>query len=170
MYGFKAVAKYDGWRRGVVRGEVHDRNAAVLGGVAGHAGLFGTAAGVAILARQFLPGSELFDLDELGLFVTPRTSPQGDLRTIGFQVPQGDDAVTAAAFSSRAFGHTGFTGTSLFIDPGDATICVLLTNRSIRAREPPTCWPCAGAFTRPWRGCWPAEGLPARCSGFRALR
>ena len=129
MYGFKAVAEYDGWRRGVVRGEVHDRNAAVLGGVAGHAGLFGTAAGVAILARQFLPGSELFDLDELGLFVTPRTSPHGDLRTIGFQVPQGDDAVTAAAFSSRAFGHTGFTGTSLFIDPGDATICVLLTNR-----------------------------------------
>ena len=129
MYGFKAVAEYGGWRRGVVRGEVHDRNAAVLGGVAGHAGLFGTAAGVALLARQFLPGSELFSLDELGLFVTPRTSPQGDLRTIGFQVPQGDDAVTAAAFSCRAFGHTGFTGTSLFIDPGDATLCVLLTNR-----------------------------------------
>lgn len=128
-YGFKAVAGYDGWRRGVVRGEVHDRNAAVLGGVAGHAGLFGTAAGVAFLARQFLPGSELFDLDELGLFVTPRTSPLGDLRTIGFQVPQGADAVTAAALSSRTFGHTGFTGTSLFIDPGDATICVLLTNR-----------------------------------------
>ncbi len=129
MYGFKVVAEDGGWRRGVVRGEVHDRNAAVLGGVAGHAGLFGTAAGVAQLARQFLPGSELFELDELGLFVTPRTSPEGDLRTIGFQVPQGDDAVTAGAFSSRAFGHTGFTGTSLFIDPSDATVCVLLTNR-----------------------------------------
>jgi len=129
LYGFKAVAGYDGWRRGVVRGEVHDRNAAVLGGVAGHAGLFGTAAGVARLARQFLPGSHLFELDELGLFVTPRTSPEGDLRTLGFQVPQGDTAVTAAALSSRAFGHTGFTGTSLFIDPSDASICVLLTNR-----------------------------------------
>jgi len=132
--GFQAVAAYGGWRRGVVRGEVHDRNAAVLNGVAGHAGLFGTATGVALLARQFLPGSALFDLDELGLFVTPRTPPHGELRSIGFHVPRGDDAVTAGAFSSRTFGHTGFTGTSLFIDPGDATICVLLTNRVHPAR------------------------------------
>jgi len=84
---------------------------------------------VAVLARQFLPGSELFDLDELGLFVTPRTPAPGELRSIGFHVPRGENAVTGNAFSPRTFGHTGFTGTSLIIDPGDATICVLLTNR-----------------------------------------
>jgi CubicO group peptidase (beta-lactamase class C family) len=134
-HGAGAVASYAHWRRGVVRGEVHDRNAAVLGGVAGHAGLFGSAAGVAALGSQFLPGSLIFTLDELALFVTPRTPPAGELRSLGFQVPAGRDAVTAGALSPRAFGHTGFTGTSLFIDPEDGAICVLLSNRGHPAQR-----------------------------------
>jgi CubicO group peptidase (beta-lactamase class C family) len=127
--GAGAVASYPHWRRDVVHGEVHDRNAAVLGGVAGHAGLFGSAPGVAALGAQFLPGSQIFTLDELALFVTPRTPQDGELRTLGFQVPVGEKSVTAGALSPRAFGHTGFTGTSLFIDPEDGAICVLLSNR-----------------------------------------
>ena len=127
--GAGAVASYDHWRREVVHGQVHDRNAAVLGGVAGHAGLFGSARGVAALGSQFLPGSKIFSLGELALFVTPRTPPDGELRSLGFQVPSGSESVTAGALSPRAFGHTGFTGTSLFIDPEDGGICVLLSNR-----------------------------------------
>jgi len=107
----------------------------VLGGVAGHACLFGSAAGVAALGSQFLPGSLIFTLDELALFVTPRTPPAGELRSLGFQVPAGREAVTAGALSPRAFGHTGFTGTSLFIDPEDGAICVLLSNRGHPAQR-----------------------------------
>jgi CubicO group peptidase (beta-lactamase class C family) len=135
-HGAGAVASYDRWRRGVVHGEVHDRNAAILGGVAGHAGLFGSALGVAVLGSQFLPGSRIFSMDELALFVTPRTPPEGELRTLGFLVPVGQETVTAGALSPRAFGHTGFTGTSLFIDPEDGAVCVLLSNRGHPAQRP----------------------------------
>ncbi len=129
-----AAAARHPWRTGVVQGQVHDGNAAALGGVAGHAGLFGTVAGVARLGVQFLPGSDLFELDELSLFVTSRTPDQAQERSIGFRLA---DPAATGALSERAFGHTGFTGTSLFIDPQTAAIFVLLTNR-VHPAVPPT--------------------------------
>jgi CubicO group peptidase (beta-lactamase class C family) len=105
---------------------VHDKTADGHGGIAGHAGLFGDAAGVARLGSQFLPGSRLFELDELALFVTSRTPGGAQERSVGFRI---GDAAAGDALSPRAFGHTGFTGASLFIDPQTAALFVLLTNR-----------------------------------------
>ena len=127
--GRRRAAGYRGWRRGVVHGTVHDQNAFALHGVAGNAGLFGTARGVARLAAEYLPGSRLFDLDELALFVTPRSPRGGEQRGLGFQIAASPDSSAGPALSSRAFGHTGFTGTSLWIDPETAGVFVLLTNR-----------------------------------------
>jgi CubicO group peptidase (beta-lactamase class C family) len=115
-----------GWRQGVLRGVVHDQNAAALGGVAGHAGLFGEARAVGRLGAEFLPGSRLFRRGELRLFAAPAVREGGRGRTLGFEV---GSAAAGESLSPRAFGHTGFTGTSLFVDPATEGVFVLLTNR-----------------------------------------
>jgi CubicO group peptidase (beta-lactamase class C family) len=121
---------YNGWRTGVIWGEVHDHNARTLGGVAGHAGLFGTARAVWTLARQFLDGgSPVVPSDQRALFRTGLTSGLGQDRAVGFQLASTPGCSAGDAFSARAFGHVGFTGTSLWIDPDAGRICVLLTNR-----------------------------------------
>jgi len=133
--GRSAAARYRGWRRGMVRGTVHDQNAFALGGVAGNAGLFGTARGVATLAAEYLPGSRLFEFDELALFVTARSPTGGEQRSLGFQMAASPGSSAGDALSRRAFGHTGFTGTSLWIDPDTAGVFVLLTNRVHPVRQ-----------------------------------
>lgn len=115
------------------RGEVHDDNAYVMGGVAGHAGLFGTAAAVLEVARAWtepsLPGLRE---DVRDRFWRPSTVP-GSTRRLGWDGPSPDGTgVTGRAFSLQAVGHTGYTGTSLYIDPhaeGGPLIAVLLSNR-----------------------------------------
>ncbi|MFQ5764954.1 MAG: serine hydrolase, partial [Rhodospirillales bacterium] len=124
-----AVQAWPGWRAGVHLGEVHDLNAAALGGVAGHAGLFGSAAGVAALAAEFLPGSRLFTPAERAVFRYSRTSGQEEDRAVGFRVAARTWSLVPAACSPDSFGHTGFTGTLVLIDPATAGVFVLLTNR-----------------------------------------
>jgi CubicO group peptidase (beta-lactamase class C family) len=121
------------WRDEIPRGQVHDANAHGLGGVAGHAGLFGTADEVARLAGELLRPSAL-TLGERARNRMLRVAPPSEGRTVGM--------VTAAwASSARGVwpddgpGHTGFTGTSLWLDPGSGRCCVLLTNR-IHPRVP----------------------------------
>lgn len=112
---------YPRFRDGVVWGEVHDGNAFRRGGVAGNAGLFGTARDVWLLARRWLePGW-------IGL-TADRTPGLAEARGLGWQGQRGAGSAIPA-MSARSFGHTGFTGTSLWIDPDAGRIAVLLTNR-----------------------------------------
>ena len=118
---------YPRFRTGVVRGEVHDGNAFRRGGVSAHAGLFGTAEDVWRLARPWLdPARREFTAD--------RTPGLAEARGIAWQGARGARSLSEsgeppARISQRAFGHTGFTGTSVWIDPENDRIYVLLTNR-----------------------------------------
>jgi CubicO group peptidase (beta-lactamase class C family) len=127
-----APTRNDDWRGRMLVGEVDDNNAWALGGAAGHAGLFGTAGAVGECARhllQILGGRRgVFREETLRAFVTRRADIAGSSRALGW-----DTMLTTSScgtrMSARAFGHTGFTGTSLWIDPAADVYVVLLTNR-----------------------------------------
>ena len=128
-------AEFPGWRTGMIRGEVHDGNAHYgLGGVAAHAGLYGTAADLHRYGRMWLNRGlregQRFVSEAL---VTEATRPQAPGRGLGWRVrPDEPEAVAddpARSLSPAAFGHTGFTGTSLWLDPARDLTVVLLTNR-----------------------------------------
>lgn len=122
--------RYNGWRTEVAWGEVHDLNARLLDGVSAHAGLFGTARAVFRVALEFLgPGAGLLDSRRRTLFATSLTSGLGDDRTLGFRLVGDRRDAAGAGMSARSFGHAGFTGTSLFIDPDSRRLYILLTNR-----------------------------------------
>jgi CubicO group peptidase (beta-lactamase class C family) len=122
---------YAGFREGVVRGEVHDGNAYRRGGVSAHAGLFGTARDVWRLAIPWLDAGR-------GDFTGDRTPDLSEARGLAWQGARDAGSVTPGSLSSRAFGHTGFTGTSLWIDPDAESVFILLTNRihpEVRERD-----------------------------------
>lgn len=122
---------FDGWRTDVIWGEVHDGNAHFLGGVAGHAGLFGTASEAALIAEQFLPGSSLLEKAEtFALVRTNLTAGLDEHRSIGWILGSSPDCSAGPSMASDAFGHTGFTGTSIWVDPGEARVVALMTNRT----------------------------------------
>lgn len=127
-----APTEFDPWRNRLLVGEVHDENAGALGGVAGHSGLFGTAGTVGRFARVMLTAlrahpDRAAPLPLAGLFAT-RTGVPGSSRALGWDTM----LITSSCgsrLSPRAIGHTGFTGTSLWIDPEQDLYVVLLTNR-----------------------------------------
>src|SRR5262245_56868460 len=127
-----APTEQDPWRGRLLVGEVHDENAAALGGVAGHAGLFGTAAAVGSYARhvlQVLAGrSGAFRRETLEAFISRRADVTGSSRALGWDTML-PSSPCGGRMSSQSFGHTGFTGTSLWIDPERGIYVVLLTNR-----------------------------------------
>jgi serine-type D-Ala-D-Ala carboxypeptidase len=133
-----APTEYDAWRGRLLVGEVHDENAAALGGIAGHSGLFGTAAAVGSYARhllQVLDGrSGAVRRATLEEFITKRTDVPGSSRALGWDTMLPTSSC-GSKMSPRAFGHTGFTGTSLWIDPEKNVYVVLLTNRVHPTRE-----------------------------------
>lgn len=113
------------WRTGPIRGEVHDANAHALGGVAGHAGLFGPADEVAALAGEILAPRRL----ALGAAARRRLlEPDREGRTVGW-VAAAASSAARGILPDRAPGHTGFTGTSVWLDPDSARVLVLLANR-----------------------------------------
>jgi CubicO group peptidase (beta-lactamase class C family) len=117
-----------------LQGEVHDENAYALGGVAGHAGLFSTAADLSIFAQMMLNGGtydgvNIISDSTVALF-TRRTAGH---RALGWDTADGD-AGSGQYLTERAYGHTGFTGTSMWIDPDREMFVVLLTNRVHAAR------------------------------------
>lgn len=116
-------------RTEMIWGDAHDGNAHFLNGVAGHAGLFSTAADVHKLARQFLPGSTFVNRNSLPLFTSSRTPGLEEERSIGWQLASSPGSSAGPSLSQSSFGHSGFTGTSLWIDPERDAIMVLLTNR-----------------------------------------
>jgi CubicO group peptidase (beta-lactamase class C family) len=109
------------------RGEVHDENAAALGGVAAHAGLFGTAAAVGACARWWMTSPSL------SLFAT-RTTVPGSSRALGWDTMLPTSSC-GTKMSASALGHTGFTGTSLWIDPANDLYVAILTNRVHPSRD-----------------------------------
>ncbi|HEX6971694.1 MAG TPA: serine hydrolase domain-containing protein [Limnochordia bacterium] len=122
-------------------GEVHDENARAMGGISGNAGLFGTAADLAVYCQMWLNGGAYAGQRVLSeavteLAVRPHTASLNACRGLGWVV-KGDDPFSSAGdmFAPEAFGHTGFTGTSIWIDPRRELIAVLLTNRVHPTRQ-----------------------------------
>lgn len=124
------AGRYD-WREGVIWGEVHDGNAYFLDGVAGHAGLFSTAEEVFKIACQFLAGrSQLLSPEICKVFQTDQTPGLNEARSPGFQLAATPGSAAGEALAKNSFGHLGFTGTSLWIEPDTERIFILLTNRT----------------------------------------
>jgi len=112
-------------------GEVHDGNAYFMGGVAGHAGLFSTAEETFKIAQQFLANyTTLLKPETCRLFRTNFTKGMNEARSIAFQLAETKDSTAGSKMSPDSFGHLGFTGTSLWIDPVRERIFILLTNRT----------------------------------------
>ena len=116
------------WRMRRLRGEVHDENAFAFTGTSGHAGLFGTAADVATIARVFRDGAVIGN-DLAALARTEHVKEKNVRRGLGLALRAPDGPMVGRHFSVDAYGHTGFTGTSLWIDPQLDLTVVLLTNR-----------------------------------------
>ena len=118
------------FRHKIIQGEVNDENAWVMGGVAGHAGCFGNAEEVAALAECMLHGgTPLVQRETMELFTRRETSSADTTRALGWDTPS-QPSQSGRHFSSRSFGHLGFTGTSLWIDPERQLSVTLLTNRT----------------------------------------
>lgn len=146
-----APTERDPWRGRVLQGEVHDENAFALGGVAPHAGLFATAGDLARFAQMLLGGGILegrrvVSAATIELF-TRRAGVPGSTRALGWDTPTdesgrrssvpGEPGYSSAGslFSARSFGHTGFTGTSMWMDPDRGLFVILLTNRVYPTRK-----------------------------------
>ena len=119
------------WRRYLIWGEVHDSNAHAMGGVSGHAGLFGTAGDLLAYAQMWLaegrgPHGRVLERALVREAVTAQT-PAPKIRGLGWALT-GEQGWWRDALSPRAFGHTGFTGTSIVVDPAQDLAIVLLSN------------------------------------------
>jgi len=118
------------FRRRVIQGEVQDENASVLGGVAGHAGVFSTAQDIATFAQAMLNGgAPIVRRETLAQFTRRESSPAGTSRALGWDTPS-TPSQSGKYFSSCSFGHLGYTGTSLWIDPERHLSVTFLTNRT----------------------------------------
>ncbi|MDQ6787686.1 MAG: serine hydrolase [Acidobacteriota bacterium] len=127
--GFE-ISKYK-WRDYQVWGEVHDGNAYFMNGVSGHAGLFSNALETFKIGRQFLAEETvLLKPETCKLFRTNFTEGLNEARSVAFQLAATPDSTASNALSKDSFGHLGFTGTSLWIEPETRRIFILLTNRT----------------------------------------
>ena len=119
------------WRSGVIWGEVHDGNAYFLGGAAGHACLFSTSTDTLKVAHQFIAAqSQLLKSDTCELFRRNLTEGLNEARSFAWQLAMTKDSTAGSSLPPDAFGHTGFTGTSCWIDAGSEQVFILLTNRT----------------------------------------
>ena len=130
-----APTEQDPWRGRLLQGEVHDENAFALGGIAGHAGLFGTAEAVGQVTQAWLDGYQgkpgLFDSHLVKKFVTAQP---GTSWALGWDTPS-QPSSSGQWFSPESFGHLGFTGTSIWIDPVRDLEVIFLSNRVHPTRE-----------------------------------
>jgi CubicO group peptidase (beta-lactamase class C family) len=118
------------FRHRIIQGEVQDENDSVLGGIAGHAGLFSTAEDLAIFAHAMLNGGHpILRSSTIDLFTRRESAPEGTSRALGWDTPSAPSQ-SGKYFSSASFGHLGYTGTSLWIDPDRQLSITLLTNRT----------------------------------------
>lgn len=133
------AGEYQNWRQDVIWGQVHDGNAHFLGGAAGHAGLFSTAQETFLLANQFLASLSknaaanqhpLLKPETLELFRKNLTVGLEESRSIGWMLAETRGSSAGPDLAPDSFGHTGFTGTSCWIDPQHERVFILLTNRT----------------------------------------
>jgi CubicO group peptidase (beta-lactamase class C family) len=141
-----APTERDPWRGRILRGEVHDENAGRLGGVSGHAGLFSNAEDLLRFGDWILDGltdrrtdgqanhAILVPRRVVRQFVVRQNLPPGSSRALGWDTPS-ENSSAGTLFSPLSFGHTGFTGTSIWMDPTRDLVLVLLTNRVHPTRE-----------------------------------
>lgn len=123
------TVKDETFRKKIIQGEVHDENAWVMGGVSGHAGLFGTARDVSRFALCMLRlGSPILQSQTAARFTRRAELPPGTSRALGWDTPS-KPSQSGQYFLGRSFGHLGYTGTSLWCDPGRQLSITLLTNR-----------------------------------------
>jgi serine-type D-Ala-D-Ala carboxypeptidase len=128
---------YQNCRQRLIWGEVHDGNAYFLGGAAGHAGLFSNALNTFVLAQQFLPeSSKLLTRQTCALFRTNMTPQLEESRSLAWQLAETSESTAGLDLPRDSFGHNGFTGTSVWIDPEQQRVFILLTNRT-HARQLP---------------------------------
>ncbi|HET8633932.1 MAG TPA: serine hydrolase domain-containing protein [Gemmatimonadales bacterium] len=140
-----APTENDPWRGRTLRGEVHDENAARLGGVSGHAGLFSSARDLLRFGDWLLEGLGTHDTSAMYLWPPPPASerrfvirqdiPEGSSRALGWDTPSGLSSGGQYISREKSFGHTGFTGTSIWIDPTRDLVIVLLSNRVNPTRD-----------------------------------
>jgi CubicO group peptidase (beta-lactamase class C family) len=127
-----APTEQDEWRNRLLRGEVHDENAAAMGGVAGHAGLFGTAESVLAVSGAWLRGyhgrESILEGELVRQFTTRQESAARSSWALGWDTPSAPSS-SGSCFSEQSFGHLGYTGTSLWIDPLCELEVVLVSNR-----------------------------------------
>jgi CubicO group peptidase (beta-lactamase class C family) len=127
------------WRGRVLEGEVHDENAWIMGGAAGHAGLFGTARQVWQFAQGLLDGLQgrpwLASAGTIRTFTTRQPEPEGSTWGLGWDTPTPGGSSAGHFFAPTSIGHLGFTGTSLWIDPTEQVIVALCTNRVHPSRQ-----------------------------------
>jgi serine-type D-Ala-D-Ala carboxypeptidase len=118
------------FRKRIIQGKVQDENTSVMGGVAGHAGVFSSAADVATFAHAMLSGgAPIVRPETLAVFTRRENSPAGTSRALGWDTPSAPSQ-SGKYFSPESFGHLGYTGTSLWIDPQRKLSVTLLTNRT----------------------------------------
>jgi CubicO group peptidase (beta-lactamase class C family) len=118
------------FRHRIIQGEVNDENAWVMSGIGGHAGLFAPATDVALFAECMLRrGSPILSPATVEVFTRREASPIGTSRALGWDTPS-QPSSSGKYFSPRSFGHLGYTGTSLWIDPDRQLSVTLLTNRT----------------------------------------
>jgi serine-type D-Ala-D-Ala carboxypeptidase len=133
-----APTERDEWRGRLLRGEVHDENAAAMGGVAGHSGLFGTAEAVLTVSGAWLRAhrgqSSILDHDLVRQFTRRRSDVPQTSWALGWDTPSTPSS-SGSYFSSESFGHLGYTGTSLWVDPQRELEVVLLSNRVHPSRK-----------------------------------
>ena len=128
--GGNSAKPHSTFRNRIVQGEVQDENAFVLGGVAGHAGLFTTAGDIARFAQMMLTwGNPILRPETIALFTRREATPNGTSRTLGWDTPSAPSQ-SGKHLGPRAYGHLGYTGTSLWIDPDSQLSITLLTNRT----------------------------------------
>lgn len=118
------------FRQRVLQGEVQDENASVLGGIAGHAGLFSTALDLARFSLCMLNGGRpIIHPETLRSFTERQSTPPGTSRALGWDTPS-SPSQSGRYFSAQSYGHLGYTGCSLWIDPDRELSVTLLTNRT----------------------------------------
>ncbi len=148
-----APTENDPWRGHVIRGEVHDENAAWMDGVSGHAGLFSTADDLLRFTEWALAGARGEPVDgalqppaEFATWTLRQDHPEGSSRGIGWDTPSGQHSSSGTIMSAHSFGHTGFTGTSIWVDVPRQVIIILLTNRVHPTRVTPKFTPLRGTI------------------------
>ncbi|HLK08889.1 MAG TPA: exo-beta-N-acetylmuramidase NamZ domain-containing protein, partial [Candidatus Angelobacter sp.] len=133
----KIAETYAPDKKQILRGMVHDPRAERMGGVAGHAGVFSTAGDLALYAQALISRKSILDADIIEKMTTPQQPPNAtEVRGLGWDIDSSFSSNRGALLPVGSFGHTGYTGTSMWIDPFTKTYVILLTN-SVLPRQGP---------------------------------